>query len=137
MKIVDQRSIDPDTGDCFRACLASLLEIPYEEAFDIIAARDGNFGWGTPFGAWLKSKGFSWEGNYSNEGKPLDPWELIKISPGLNRLYIGWGYSPRFENVTHAVIVDGDIKIVHDPHPSRLGVKDGIWGVYLIERNTP
>jgi hypothetical protein len=136
MKPVDQRIVSNVNGDCFRACLASLLEIPYEEAFDIISARDGN-GWIPPFSSWLKSNGFEFNGCFAiwNGKEKCLTWdELMARSMGVKACFIAWGMSPRYtDGTTHAVIVNGSGKIIHDPNPTRVGV-DPIWGVYMIER---
>lgn len=83
--------------DCLTACLASVLEIPYEE---VPIFEDKN--WTTDLQTWLNSRGYEY--NYVDE-----------IRLPLKRPTIGVGPSPRNLGRDHAVVVDGWLDIVHDP----------------------
>jgi len=110
MKPVDQTTFGVPGGNCFSACVASLLELPIEEVPYFMGADD----WCAAFAAWLSPRGFypvsfniSTVGAWRPEG-----------------LFILGGQSPRG---SHAVVARGAV-VVHDPHPSRDGllkVEDG------------
>ena len=135
MKVVDQRVLSNTIGDCFQACVASLLEIPYEDAFSVNS--DFEMGWLSAFSGWLKERGFEFQGCLTiwNGKENCLTWkDLRDRSVGVKGCFIAWGMSPRYtDGTTHAVIVDGNGKIIHDPHPTRQGV-DPVWGVDMIER---
>lgn len=109
------------TGDCLRAAIATLLQIPcdrvphFGEFSDWVAAvqcfRDGlEFRWPQP-------------------SRPLFP--AVDADGGM---VVGCGRSPRGH--MHAVLMSAtDGMIVHDPHPSRDGLAGDVE--YLILLRTP
>lgn len=139
MKPVDQRKIDAGTGDCMTACLASLLDLPYEAVplFREIEA-DGSEQWFSVLWKFLKDNGYSFTGTWYHSvqlttGPEIHPFEeLRERSNGVNGLFLAGGPSPRFPGVSHAVLIDGYGNLVHDPHPSRQGVNP-IEDVWMIE----
>lgn len=115
-------------GDCWRACVATILQRPIEQVphFEKDALEhppstpDGNGTWRTSL--WLGKQGYS----------------LIRFSKDAptwtddNVLYMASGPSPRNPETGHTVVYDG-VKVVHDPHPSRDGLHKGqITAVWLI-----
>jgi len=109
------------TGNCFAACVASLLEIPFDEVpqFEL----DKN--WFPPFRQFLLKNGYE----YMGHGKPED----LNEYEGLDGYVIVHGDSPRlYVKTGHAVIYRHGI-LVHDPHPSNDGVLN-VQGFYMIER---
>lgn len=94
-------------GDCLRACVATLLQlpparVPHLAEFDdwlsgLLAFREGLSHFGLQAGYW--------------------PPDMTTELPWV----IGIGPSPR--GVTHAVVLSAtDGTLVHDPHPSRAGL---------------
>lgn len=143
MKAVDQRSLwsaDGTPGDCMNACIASLLELPYEAVpfFNKIQKETGH--WFPSFYNCLEENGFEWHGTYSLRfqnlpGHEFEDWEELKRRcSGVEGIYMAGGPSPRGPEVRggHAVLVDGVGKLMHDPHPSRAGLLT-IENIYLIE----
>lgn len=110
-------------GNCFRACLASLLERPIEEvpAFEDMTVP---YSWQRAFLDYLESVGFAYEGFCTD---PL----LLGSYDGVDGYCIVDGPSPRGE-VNHAVVYHRG-HMEHDPHPSGLGIL-GVRGFYMIER---
>ena len=108
MKFVNQLICHgEDDGDCFRACVASILELPVEDVpnFSGIAQNDEEF-WDLN-NTWAATKGFKYVTIYLEKQN----WSIIS---GI--LCIASAKSPRREDQTHAVVWhDG---IIHDPHPS-------------------
>jgi len=126
MKPVDQMYLhDPDngvSGDCFRACVASVLELPIEEVPHFVSTDD----WIACTQQWLKEKGLQFiEVQYNS--MMFDHFKLY----GLYHMMTG--PSPRFPGSLHCcVALDG--KIVHDPHPDRSGLagSEDDWLVGLL-----
>lgn len=111
MNFVDQTVFTVPGGNCFSACIATLLDIP----LDAVPYFMGDFSepgeaWWLRFLAWLKPRGF---------------WAInIACPPGgdwwPDGAYILNAGSPRGE-WDHSVVAVGR-EIVHDPHPSRAGL---------------
>jgi hypothetical protein len=94
-------------GDCWRCCIASILELPAGEVPHFVELYGNRYL--TKTRKWLEERGF---------------W-LVDTAyhcdyPGY---LMGSGPSPRDRDLFHVVVwrLSG---MVHDPHPSR----DGIWG---------
>ncbi|HSX22534.1 MAG TPA: hypothetical protein VLE97_07160 [Gaiellaceae bacterium] len=105
MKRVDQTTYGIDDGNCFPACVASILEIPLESVPQV-------FGPSPDFLRWLGDRGLS--------------ATLYKADNFVPRGYaIAAGPSMRFAGRLHACVVyDG--AVVHDPHFSREGLPLGV-----------
>lgn len=107
MKPTDQNKFGVPGGNCFSACIASILELPIQEVpyfmSDDIHGRE----WIIKLGNWLRPRGLY----------PMVLSAGAKV-PGVHIIH---GQSPRGEG-THAVVGIGE-SIVHDPHPSRAGIR--------------
>ena len=122
MKPVDQSVLFSEgaigNGDCFPACLASLLEIPLwmVPPFHQMYGRSDHYGRPEE---WLKRV-------FSMALKKTDGHK----SELLPRFYIANGPGPR--GVYHSVIYENG-KLAHDPHPSRSGILSVGWTWHLDE----
>lgn len=108
--VIQDKLYSPDgigNGNCFPACLASLLEIPLwmVPPFDQMFARES---WGRRRGEWTRRM-------FGLEFVRTDGHNL-KLLP---EFYIANGMSPR--GVMHSTIYQ-DGKLVHDPHPIGGGI---------------
>src|SRR5438128_6207092 len=118
MKPVMQRT----ANDCLRACLASIFEVPWEEAPDTQSHETQH----NSVNAWLKERGLvEWQLNMDGENPVLRRGVLIQDDgtrvPSdylwpfpLATYYVGGGDSPRGSG-DHAVVMKLG-HIVHDPH---------------------
>ena len=99
-------------GNCFSACLASLLEIPIEDVpFFLSEPGDvSRFQWAERLDAWLEPFGLYALHFFADPARP-------GAFPGV--LHIMTGMSPRGR--PHAVIGKGRF-VVHDPHPDKTGL---------------
>lgn len=104
-------------GDCFRACIASILELPIEDVPHFVAIEHD---WWGETQKWFHARGLSalWM-NLSSELCPLVHWADAHYC-------ILSGKSPRGD-FKHAVVGQIDpggwgFKVVHDPHPSGAGI---------------
>lgn len=104
---IDQEHLhDPEAGvlgDCFRACIASVLEVPIAAVphFALLGSR-----WSQVADGYLAALGreLLWE----KGDPPHDVWTIVTVK------------SPRGSDLKHSVIYYGG-EMVHDPHPSRAG----------------
>lgn len=101
-RMVDQTTFGHPGGNCFSACVASLLDLSIEDVPYFMDVED----WCAKFASWLVSYGF-----YPVTFRLMDRWRP-------QGLYILGGKSPRGD---HAVVACENV-IVHDPHPSREGL---------------
>jgi hypothetical protein len=159
MKKVYQTIISGTNGDCMRAAVASLLEIPLESVPDF---KSFGLEWNSKFFEFINhSEDFEYEGCINNP-KDLGAWgdsrmEKIKDEIGVDGLFLATVYSTKYFNaedycnnkrvVTHSVLIDWDYNIVHDPNPEydpkltdrpmseQLGC-NGVICVFLINRKT-
>lgn len=105
MKYLDQTKFGPDEGNCFAACVASLLSLPIDDVPDF---NQPGKNWRRLFEEWLKPRGLA----------PLIVYKGAILPGGMH--YLAGGPGPR--GCPHAVIyLDG--AMVHDPHPSRDGLE--------------
>lgn len=116
MKPVDQtRFGGPDAppdevGDCFAACMASILELPLASVPPDLGSSAEWFG---HCNDWLRSRGlalisFNWDVDQECAW-PKGAWHILS------------GRSPRGDWDHSTVGVEG--AVVHDPHPSRGGLR--------------
>jgi len=139
---------DPDNGvagDCYRACIASLLDVPTADVphflHDFPSAEEAD----RRVADFLRPLGLALVTfHYHGEGQtPIFP-------EGVH--YILHGKSPRFSGkqadgsvTVHCVIATEGLKVVHDPHPTRHGILgafedpdtgDKWWAVSMLVRAT-
>jgi len=105
--------VGPDgklVGDCFPACVASVLHIDLEEIplFSLkslgLQVDEAN--------EWLEVRGLSLHLWPANHEPPKDQYYLVR------------GASPRYKGHYH-MVVGKNGKIVHDPHPDGRGIVGG------------
>lgn len=118
---------EPDKGrqgDCFRACLASILDMNIR-AVPHFAAYPSDI-WIEELIRWLKVNGYELNGtsDYTDE--------RVEAEHGIDGYIIVAGESPRNKDVRHAVVYYGK-KMVHDPHPSKAGIVKAEY-YYRIEK---
>ena len=114
MKPVDQSRVSYEDGDCLRACIASVLELPLADVPEYSDDRE----MGPRYSEWLGRF------NLSLMCIRLDPGNAI--SPGYHLIE---GLSRNGKDYHVAVGLDG--KIVHDPDPTSRGKFKG-GGNYWI-----
>lgn len=123
MKETDQTIFEAGKGNCFAACLASLLEIPIAEVVHFPPGECCN--WREIINEWLAPKGLFFI-DIALAGDMRD--ELVRFWGH----HIIMGDSPRPIAERHAV-VGYKGTMVFDPHPSRAGlVGDGHTYGFLV-----
>jgi hypothetical protein len=104
----DQTTFGYPGGNCFSACVASLLELPIADVPYFMGDK-GTEDWFGPFAEWLKPHGFYPVCFGLQEGNAWRPQGFHILS----------GKGPR--GFDHSVVAR-EASIVHDPHPSRAGL---------------
>jgi len=110
-----------EKGNCFEACIASVLEIPIDVIPVLSQYLDSD--WWRELRSWMHARGWTLLAiDYPNQSGP-DPSMCIAI-----------GKSPRGSH-RHAVVWSSD-RIVHDPFPQGGGLDgDPEYLVYLVPVN--
>lgn len=115
-----QTIVDPERGNCFAACIASILDLPLSEVPNFAVAADW---WWFSFVTWAAERGY-------RVCSTTEPENEMRLPPHGTYLLLG-GQSPRFpKGILHSVVATRTWerakpwRLVHDPHPSG----DGILG---------
>lgn len=104
---VQQRVIDAIQGDCFAACVASILELPEAPNFK----TDSTGSWLNKWNAWLEPRGLYLYGSPAGAFPAPAGYAIMAIK------------SVNFPGSGHSVVWKGDFndgysgKVVHDPSP--------------------
>lgn len=108
-----------DVGNCFSACIASILECPIEEVPNFCAGNRSR--WMLDAQAWLRGRGWAMVSMTFKDFDAIGQAVWIGAFPG-ECIYIASGKSSR--GLLHSVIMCGD-HLLHDPHPDGNGVTFG------------
>lgn len=108
-------------GNCFQACVASVLEIPLEGAFNHGVFGDNE--WLEEFNKWLKQYGLACIFIQCSPDKPLNCSPILGIHIAEMEA-IG-------AKLKHAVVFEDD-KIIHDPMPYPRTKEYTCCGVYFF-----
>lgn len=162
MRKVYQKIIDPAKGDCLRAAVCSILGISDRRVPNFVTVKR----WTESLRRFLGSKGYTFEfmmlhnPNVHNIYNPTECChdcgkgessmllDAIHEHEGVDGLFVATVFSPRYFNyetfAEHAVVIDKDFNIVHDPNPAYSDIKtyplgpligyNGIVRVYLIRK---
>ena len=109
---VKQEIICREIGDCLKACVSSLFEIPMDAVpnFQLLNFMDKSNWWHSYF-YFMLSLG------YDLTYVSSDLHRHISTNVGVDGLYIAAVKSQRFKSAYHAIIVDKELNCVHDPNP--------------------
>lgn len=121
---VDQTIFGMPNGNCFAACVASVLELPLSVVPNFMENHDT---WFEDFYQWVGPAGYAplfVKADAVRCGY-VDPRPLIDCG----HYFIVSGLSPRGDHL-HAVVQHRG-KTVHDPHPSRDGIR-GAWVDFIV-----
>lgn len=123
MKPVQQEKTESGSGDCFAACIASLLEMPLEEVPNFCAEGEE---WPINAINWYRGQGFAiLEFDYSDQPDSV----AIAEMKSLGGYCIVSGQSSRFDCLHAVIYKDGEL--IHDPSPDGGGVKDIQYVTFL------
>lgn len=126
-------------GNCFAACLASMVECDLAEVPALTEADAGDWdkSYWKRIGAWLDEIG--WRFLYFQYAEPLKVTDALFWTPcELGPAVIVSGPGPRRDDdgepIVHSVIMK-DGRLVHDPHPDGGGLK-GVTSVNVLWRDS-
>ena len=103
---VEQTRLGYPNGNCFNACIASVLERPLEEIPDLMLGTDGKGkGWWPLYQQWFREQGFE---------ATAYLYDDIWFPRGYSLMS---AQSPRGDFLHSVVCLDGNV--VWDPHPQR------------------
>lgn len=108
MKPVFQTIVDKVNGDCTRACLASILELPIDAVPNFIRFPK----WFEVLQGFLRSLGYNCYGTGFPHSHKIKEYSI-------DGFVIGSVESRTFKDTTHSVVVNSKGICVHDPNPNR------------------
>ena len=116
MKPVDQTIVDKEIGDCTRACVASILELPIDDVPNFIT-----FGatWFKVFWPYLQTFGYDYYGTGWIKGEDRPHGIVLKDSHSIDGYVIASVPSRTFDEVGHSVVMNLEGVVVHDPNPNK------------------
>lgn len=122
MTPVDMEHLDmgvpgAEVGDCFRCCVATLLDLPRDQVPHFAGGPDGSAMWIIRTQEFLAPLGLF----YVQVTDFVWPWVRGFAAP----LVIAGGVSPRGVKGGHAIVAQvtrNGWTMIHDPHPSRAGI---------------
>jgi hypothetical protein len=119
---VFQTIVDKDKGNCEQAVIASLLNLSLEDVPNFIEYRKSGQYDKTVMG-WLHKKGYCacTIGKDRHGVKKLK--EIAKFDGGFDGFFYAVVPSQTYKDITHAVVADINLKIVHDPNPNLRALK--------------
>jgi len=117
MTKVFQTIVSKDNGNCMQAVIASLFDKPLNQVPNFIEFGDQ---WFSKMRGYYSIYGY--EPVFSHDmtkycGVSLK--EIAKYDGGIDGYFYGSVPSQTFEDIVHAVVVDTDLNIVHDPNPNQ------------------
>lgn len=114
---VDQTIVSVEDGDCTRACLASILDLPIDAVPNFM--RFGSE-WFKIFSSFLRALGYEFYGTgwIKSEERPFG--HILSESSHINGYVIASVPSKTFENVGHSVVMNLNGLVIHDPNPNKL-----------------
>jgi len=116
MKKVFQTIIDSDHGNCMQAVIASLLDLNLDQVPNFIE-EDGCIS----LYEFMNNHGYHVCTIMREKRKDSTNFlsQIAKFDGGIKGYLYASIPSQTFENTTHAVVVDLDLNIVHDPNPNQ------------------
>lgn len=152
MKEVFQTIIDSERGNCMQAVIASLLEVELDGVPNFI---EYDKWWYSLTIAVMDHYGYSINKRLYNENigdgniREQDSFKDLKNHEGVNGFFYAVVKSPMFHETggTHAIIIDKDFNVVHDPNPEYKDLEsypyadeygyNGIIEVWVFNRPVP
>ena len=118
MKKVFQSRIDKNHGTCMQAVIASLFEMFIDDVPNFIELGDE---WWSEMDYFYKERGYILSCFNPNERIELTK-QVLEHDGGINGYWYASVESINLgKDVWHAVIIDKDLNVVHDPNPNNYG----------------
>jgi len=124
MKKVLQTIVDKGRGNCMQATVASLFDLELEQVPNFIELKEN---WFEVMCEFFRKNGCkSLNPFYKSSHTSSFYLDALKHDGGVNGYFYAVVPSQTFapeDGVTHAVVVDSELNIVHDPNPNQLALK--------------
>ena len=105
-----------------RAVVASLFDLEIEEVPNFIALPEDS--WFRTWRIFWNSNGYSSVSTCRVKGNEENAKAIMKMDGGVNGYFFGVVDSQTFPGeCTHAVVIDSNMNIVHDPNPNGLALR--------------
>lgn len=145
MHKVFQTIVDKENGNCMQAAVASLLDMELEEVphfLELAKEKDTNPNFEEM--KFMHKHGYGYcviDHKYDSRigesiKNPIENLkEYLKYDGGVNGYFYASVKSQTFDDIFHAVIIDSDLNIVHDPNPNQLALKLKPEDIYQVQTN--
>lgn len=131
MKKVYQEIIDKGKGDCARAAIASLFELELHEIPNFIELHSDKYPQSLHIIEFMENRGYSPSFVNRQFHETIDEFKkILYFDGGINGYFYASVPSQTFSGSSHAVIIDKDMNIVHDPNPNHKAL--GLNSEYII-----
>jgi hypothetical protein len=130
-------NIPDQQGNCFPACIASILEINLDDLPNFCAYHGPDYpsrwvppAWYVFTNTWLTNNynmSIVWLEGFKKNNTPEDCIEYYEADGVISDYCMGAGKSPRGDFL-HGVVLDIDGNLVHDPHPLGNGIDGSYCG---------
>jgi len=118
---VEQQLIDSNKGDCMRATVASLLNLPMDAVPNFLLSEEL---YHDVYVSFFWAHGWNYIGNISAGLNPLP----IDATKSINGYFPASVKSYLFNNNTHSVIMDVNGIVAHDPSPGKYYQGKKVYG---------
>jgi len=126
MKPVYQTVVDKDIGNCMQAAVASLLELRLDEVPNFIdyVCEEDTSKWLLKFMDFMEAKGYEVEGTRELAPNKEETYADLREEFLIQGCIYASVKSRSFARGFHAVLINSEGIVVHDPNPSKahLGV---------------
>ena len=133
MKPVFQTVVNQGNGNCMQAATASILDLELYQVPNFIEYLNSDKtnphfelmkflnGLGYDYSIWTSS--YRVEGGLELKQSTEFTKEVLRADGGVNGYFYASVKSQTFDDTSHAVVIDKNMKIVHDPNPNQLSLK--------------
>lgn len=130
MKPVLQTIVDEGIGNCMQAAVASMLEVPLADIpnFMDYADKKDPSKWHLKFMDVMESYGYEFEGSKMKADTKAETYFDLKKELQINDCIYASVKSRNFKETGHAVLLDANGIVIHDPHPEQ-----SYMGVDVVE----
>jgi hypothetical protein len=116
VKPVNQILVDAEFGDCTRACLASILELDIDAVPNFIRFKGK---WMRIFWPYINALGYQFYGTGWPKSEAKPNGHVVSECPNIDGFVIASVPSRSFEGGGHAVVMNINGLVVHDPNPNK------------------
>lgn len=112
MTPIDQTIVCVGTGDCQRAVVASLFDLDIDQVPNF--RKFPERGWFDVYWYFLYAMGYEYAGCLTPNK------DRLELADSIDGYFEACVASKTFENATHAIIIDQNGVVIHDPNPNKL-----------------